>query len=74
MGKNAQFRNKIRNQKIAAQNRRKKIELEKQEKEAMYQTHHPLHHPLISHKYSERKKKELRIFEQKLLKGSQLEI
>ena len=70
MGKNAQFRQKIKNQKLAAQNRREKIELEKQQNGAIYQTHHPL----VSHKYSEQKKNELREFEQKILKDVQLKI
>ena len=70
MGKNAQFRQNIKAQKSRAKKREEEIALKKQQREAVYR----MNHPLVSHKYPENKKKELREFEQKLLKDSQLEI
>ena len=68
MGRNAQFRKKIRRQQERTQARKeqKQQELEEQKNQ--------INRNLVSHKYSDKQKAELREFESKLLNGITLEL
>ena len=75
MGKNAKFRQKIKNMQERAKNRKEQEVKEKQKKIIDYQNHHPLLIASRGNEFSKRERKELRNFEKELLKdGDDLQI
>ena len=68
MGRNAQFREKIRRQKERAQARKE------QKQQKLEERQNRINRNFVSHKYSDEQKAELRRFENDLLNGTELDI